>query len=375
MKRRILVDLLGYTGARGGTETYVRNLMVRLPTLMPDVEFVALTNAVGAEEVGSFFPGQLRTLAWVGSSSSSWALGEVLGANRAARREGVDLVWAPANFGPIWRGTKRVTSIHDVIYHQVRGSLRERVSRSVTSWLMNRSARSSDAIVTISKATRTAVMTHLGIESDRISVVLNGSSEPPANADANSTLGPLGIDTQRKIVLSTGNRMPHKNFEGLLRAVATIAPGERPLTVIPGSHDDDPLRPLVETLGLEQDVILPGWVTSDQLEALYTVCDVYACPSLVEGFGLPIVDALRRGCAVVANDVAVLREVGGEVVVYADATNPTDFGMVISGALDPLADTERARAIEWASRFTWDASAAGTAAVLDAQLSGRKGNM
>ncbi len=145
------------------------------------------------------------------------------------------------------------------------------------------------------------------------------------------------------------------------------------MTVIAGSTLPDPLADDVARLGLERDVILPGWVSDEQLEALYQRADLYVCPSLAEGFGLPVVDALRRRVPVLAHDVPVLREVGGDAARYADARDADTFGAAITAALRaPVDDVARADAQRWASRFTWDAAAEATAGVLDSVAAGAR---
>ncbi len=285
---RILVDLLGYTGGRGGTETYVRELLPRLAEEMPDADFVALTGASGAAGVRKFFPGEVRVVEWVGDGRASWAAGEIVAVERTAKAMDADLVWSPANFGPLSEGVvPRVVSVHDVIYHEVPGEGLERLARAVTAWLMTRTARTARAVVTVSATAASAIHEHLGVPRERITVVHNGGSDIRGVDDPWRLLAPLGILPGRPVLLSTGNRMPHKNFAGLLAAVARIPADQRPLTVIGGGGADDPLRQTVERLGLAADVVLPGWVSDDQLRALYQVADVYACPSLTEGFGLP----------------------------------------------------------------------------------------
>lgn len=365
MAERILVDLLGFTGTRGGTETYARELLPRLPSRMPGVEFVGLVNRTGADHVRSFFPGEVHTAGWVGAGRGSWAAGEVFVVDRAARAVDAALIWSTANFGPLARGVPRVTTLHDVIYHEVTGSAIDGTMRSATSWLMSRAARTSDAVITVSHAAKAAIVRHLALPEELIHVVHNGSSEPDAPEDAWASLAGLVDRTSRPLLLSTGNRMPHKNFDGLLRALAEIDPERRPLAVLPGSRGDDSLAHMVAKLELQRDVILPGWVSSEQLESLYRVSALYVCPSLTEGFGLPVVDALRRGCMVLANDTPVLREVGGGVAGYADATDPAAFGAAILSAIAaPGDDAVTSQRVRWASRFTWDAAAAGTADVL-----------
>ena len=365
MSQRILVDLLGFTGARGGTETYARELLPRVAAAMPDVQFAAITGRSGAERVAEFFPGRIHRVNWVGADPASWAAGAVLATNTLARRNAADLVWAPANFGPIRHGVPRVVTVHDAIYDEVPGSLRDRAQRTATAWLMARSARTADAVITVSHAAAASICEHLGIPSERIHVVHNGSSQPKPAREPWTALADIGLPRGRQILLSVGNRMPHKNFRGLLDALALIPATQRPLTVIAGSSLPDPLSPSVARRGLLSDVVLPGWVSANQLEALYQVADLYVCPSLAEGFGLPILDALRRGVRVVANDIPVLREVGADSVAYADATNSTHLASTIANALrSPARDDDREAAQAWAETFTWERSAERTAEVL-----------
>ena len=367
MAGRILVDLLGYTGRRGGTETYAREIIGHLPAMMPGVDLVALTGRAGVDAVREFFPGEVVEARAVGADRVSWAAGELLLTDRAARRCGATLIWAPANFGPIRRRTPRAVTIHDVIYDEVPGSLGTRAVRNVTAWLMRRSALTADAVLTVSHTTAAAVADRFGIAPADLHVVPNGSSDPhPVDAAA---LAPLGLDPSRQVVLSTGNRMPHKRFDLLLAALARIPLDQRPLAVITGGGDGDPLPALARRLGIEDDVVFPGWVSAAELEALYARADVYACPSAAEGFGLPVVDALRRGCRVVANDIPVLREVGGDAARYADAADPDAFAAALASALATApSESDRAAWRDWAAQFTWEASARGTAAVLQHAL-------
>jgi len=371
--RRILVDLLGFTGSRGGTETYARELLPRLAERMPRARFAAITGREGSARVASFFPGQVQIVPWVGADPATWAVGAVAATDALARRHRADLVWAPANFGPIVRGVPRVVTVHDAIYDEVPGGLAQRAQRAVTSFLMRRSARTADRVLTVSHAAAASIRAHLGLDPARLTVVHNGSSTPHPQADPAGVLSGLDIPRDRPVVLSVGNRMPHKNFTGLLEAVASLPPVERPATVIAGSRLPDPLAADVERLGLTGDVVLPGWVSDAQLEALFQISDLYACPSLVEGFGLPVVDALRRSVPVLANDVPVLREVGGDTARYADATDADAFGAAIRAALgDPPDAATREAAQRWASRFTWDEAADRTADVLDRALEERR---
>lgn len=362
MPVRVLVDFLFYTGTRGGTETYAREIAKRLPDALPGSQLIALASRAGAGSVREFFPGDVRTARWVGADRVTWAAGEVLAANRWARRVNADVMWSPANFAPISRSkAARVTTTHDTTYHL--NSQRAPVTR-LTWCLQARAALTSDAVITGSAAAEADLVEHIGIDPLVITVIPHGANPPEAPPDPWSELASLGIRPGRPVVLSTGHRLPHKNFEGLLRAVATMDE-DRPLVVLPGGRGADALEPLIHRLGLERDVVLPGWVTTAQLEALYAVASLYVCPSLTEGFGLPVIEAMGRGCIVLANDVPVLREVGGDVALYADATTEEDFSAAISSALSDDLSLRRDAGLRRAAAFTWERAAAETARVLE----------
>lgn len=365
-RTRVAVDLLYYTGKRGGTETYIRQVLTRVARMAPDLEFVGLTNRAGRDAVAAWFPGSLRTVPISGHGRPVWAVAETVAVAPLAARMRADLLWCPANFGPGRGRVPRVVTVHDVIAFSHPNPQVSPVTRAVTSWIIRRAARGAEHLLTVSDDSADAIVRALGIPRERITPTPLAGGVPKEVADVDVQLAALGVPTDRPIVLSTGNRMPHKNFDGLLRAVATVPADRRPYVVVTGSHGPDPLRPLAAELGIEDDVRLLGWVTTNQLEALYATAAVYTCPSLVEGFGLPVLDAMSRGCPVVANDLPVLREVGGAAARYVDTEDPRAFGAVLA---DLAADSdERARmrdaGRERAATFSWDRTAEGTLSVL-----------
>jgi len=108
---------------------------------------------------------------------------------------------------------------------------------------------------------------------------------------------------------------------------------------------------------------LTRWVSAEDLETLYQSAVFYVCPSLFEGFGLPLLEAMQRGCPVLASDIPVLREIGGDAVTYVDARTPETLLTGLTAALaDDSALDELARAGRLqAQRFSWEATAAATA--------------
>jgi glycosyltransferase involved in cell wall biosynthesis len=358
---RVVADLLFFTGERGGTETYAREILRRLPEALPTAEFVGIANRIGAERIREFFPGHVEIIPTVGGDRITWAAGEILEINRRARRLRADIIWCPSNFGPLRpsAGISRVTTTHDVTY----GLTGRGIIPRLTSSLVAGTARTSTEIITGSGAAAATIVDRLEIAPDLITVIPHGTSDPRPAPDPWEEVAALGIDPGRRVVLSTGNRLPHKNFEGLLRAMQAL-PSPRPLLVLPGSHGEDPLVPVVGELDLSDDVVLPGWVTTAQLESLFAIASLYVCPSITEGFGLPVLDAMRRGCVVLANDVPVLREVGGDAALYADVRSASGFAGAMQEALSADQSERRAAGIRRSEAFTWERSTQRTAEVL-----------
>ena len=373
---RVAVDLLCYTGKHGGIETYVQQILPRMAALLPEVEFVGIVNTAGREKIATWFPGALRWLPISGENRPILAVTEGFVVASVARRLGADLLWCPANFGPRYSAVPRLVTLHDVIPFEYPNAV-SKITQRVTNWIISGVASGARRLLTDSEGSEEAIVRVLGIEPTRITPVPLAAA-PPTEFEPDeltAEVAAMGLDEGRPYVLSTGTRLPHKNFAGLLRGLAAIPEGRRPRLVITGSHGPDPLQSVVAELGLVDDVLLPGWVTLRQLEALYRGAALYVCPSLDEGFGLPVLDAMQRGVPVLASDVLVLREVGGDAAAYVDPRDPVAMGAEIERILaDPDVSSEmRMRGFARVGQFSWDTAAEQTAEVVAELLGVRSG--
>ena len=350
---RILVDLLFYTGTRGGMESYARNLYRALGAGASGFEYVGYASRELAAMDTSWFPGEVIDSGISGENRVAWARGELTAVPRAARRLGADLVHSPANIGP-WRSSVAlVLTVHDLLPFRhpewVAGPY-----APILRALMRGAARCATRVLTVSRASGDDIEHVLMVPEDRLDVVpLAGGPDHVTRAAAERRDG---------FVLSVGNRMPHKNFGMLLEALAFIPERERPHLVITGGHGDDPLAPIVERLGLTANVQLLGWVADDELERLYGEASCVVLPTLFEGFGLPVLEAMAHGCPVICSDLPVLREIGGGAAVYVDPESVTSLANGIRRLLaDPAKRAElSALGRERAAGFTWTAAARGT---------------
>jgi glycosyltransferase involved in cell wall biosynthesis len=143
--------------------------------------------------------------------------------------------------------------------------------------------------------------------------------------------------------------------------MAQIPPERRPLLVAPGygTFHDDALTALVARLGIAGDVRLLGWVSDAELEGLYALAALFVLPSLYEGFGLPVLEAMARGVPVACSDRGSLREVAGGAALVFDPERPDDIARAIAQVLGDREQADRLRAAgrEQAARFTWERSA------------------
>ncbi|WP_051766886.1 glycosyltransferase family 4 protein [Saccharothrix syringae] len=357
MPLRIAVDLVYYTGRKGGTESYARGLFQALAA-HDDLRFVGIGNRELAGRAVDWFPGEVVPLPVSGENRAAWAAAVAFAVGPRARSLGADLLHCPTNFAPLVRLLPTVVTVHDVqaIRHPewVPGGRRQ--ARGVQV-LTRAAVRTANRVVVVSHATAADVHELLGRPTADIDVVHNGVDRVVDTAPA----APAG----RPYVLTGGNRMPHKNFDRLLEAWALIPAAERPRLVVTGSHGDDPLRPVVERLDLGGDVELREWVSPEELAALYDGASAYAFPTLFEGFGLPVLEAMARGCPVVGSDIPVLREVGGDDMAYFDPRDPAAIAAAVRrvvgdpGARAAMAAAGRRRA----ATFTWRRSADATAEV------------
>ncbi len=204
----------------------------------------------------------------------------------------------------------------------------------------------------------------LGVEEGRIRLVPYGPGQDfrpiTDGGQLEATLRRYGV--RRPYVLSVCRAYVHKNLAGLLRAYAVLR-GRRGdvQLVLTGERyrAGGDLDRLTEELGLRDRVVFTGFVSNAELNALYSGADAFAFPSLAEGFGLPVLEAMACGTPVVASDASAVPEAVGEAGVVADARDPESFAAALARVLEDraLAAHCRARGAARVALFDWAASA------------------
>lgn len=350
-------------GETGGLEIYARELIPRLAA-RPGLRLTLFINRVaGADRGGPWGGGDVPAVVVPVDPRRriEWVRGEQALLPGRAERAGVQVLHSLASTGPARGSFRRVVTIHDLIY-AVHPEAHFGVRALGMRVLVPLAARRSQRVIAPSAATAADVERVLGVPRSRVDVVPNG-----LGATSDVTPAPEGevrrrLDLgSRPLLLSVSAKRPHKNLPTLLDALARMPREGRPVLVVPGyptPHEAE-LRARARKLGVEPDVRLLGWVSDAFLEGLYATAAAFVFPSLYEGFGLPVLEAMARGVPVACSDRSSLPEVGGDAAVYFDPSDPAAIAAAVAGLLeDPVAaaglrEAARARA----AGFTWERSA------------------
>jgi glycosyltransferase involved in cell wall biosynthesis len=363
---RVGLDLLYLVpDETGGRETYARELVPAMLALAPELELVAFVNRDARRGLAAELGEGVRSVVVPVSARSraQWAFGELALVSLAARRARVELLHSMANFAPAWGDFRRVVTIHDLQYRAV-PDLLTRPARTATHALVSLAARGAHRIIAVSAAGREEIVAGLGVERQRIDVVLNGVRPAPATQSSAGVRERHGLG-QRPVALAVATNLPHKNLPVLIDALALISPEQRPMLVIVGhGTDNGALHAQAIALGVAQDVRPLGPCSTEELDSLYALAGCLVLPTLHEGFGLPVLEAMARSVPVACSDIPALREVAGEAALYFDPHAPAVIAARITDVIADtgLAERMRERGRHRAATFSWTAAAEGTLA-------------
>ncbi len=354
----------GYTG---GTETYARELIPELVATAPDVRFTAFVNREAAADTrapwGNVIPAV--TVPVHARNRVQWVRAEQQLLPRLAARAGVDLVHSLANTAPAWGRFRRVVTIHDLSFRLVPDAHQAVLSLGMRI-LVPLGARRAHRIIVDAASTREDLRRLLKTPTEKVDVVPLGLGAPQSQAVPmeEAELRAWLDAGERPIALCVAAKRAHKNLARLIGALALIPATDRPLLVLPGyatPHEHE-LRGRAAALGVTDSVRLLAWVSPEAIEGLYAAADVFVFPSLLEGFGLPVLEAMARGVPVACSGSGSLAEVAGDAALRFDPLSEASIATAITTVLGNSAFAERLRVSgrAQAARYTWAATAAAT---------------
>lgn len=316
------------------------------------------------------------------SSAGRRSLRDMGRMSRALSTSGFDVVLFPTiySYVPLWSRAKKVVMIHDVIAEKFPAlTLPSWTARLFWKAKVALGRWQADALVTVSEHSRRGIVEHFRLSPERVHVV--GEASDPAfrllqNPAFSPRLQQLGLHQRGRTVVYVGGFNPHKNLETLVRSFARLA--QHPdladvHLVLVGDYKNEvfhsyygTVRRLVEEAGLTQRVTFTGFLLDEDLAILLNHAALLALPSLLEGFGLPAVEAAACGCPVLATTASPLPELLSAGGVFVDPHDQTGWDKALVDLLrsDEKRQQMRKAALAAAARLTWDAAAQQMMAVL-----------
>jgi glycosyltransferase involved in cell wall biosynthesis len=364
---KIGFNLLFLWEGSGGTGTYVRGLLPALLRMKPAPSLTGFVSShVPADLFEEDWSGEVQWARWdLNISQRRTLFAQMLGLPAAAARRGLDVLHSPANVGPLLTvRTAKVVTLLDLIWlHEGEDSglgQRERRSMRIASLA---SARTADRVLAISRAAREDLVQTGGLKPGSVDVTPLGvdSGDPPPGTPEAELRKRHGLGAG-PIVLSVAQKRRYKRLDTLIRALAELDSSVR--LVLPGTptpHEEE-LRALAADLQVADRVRFPGWVSEDDLDGLYRVATCFVLPSRIEGFGLPIVEAMRHGTPVACSNRSALPEVAGDAALLFDPEDQSAVTAAVRRLLED--DAFREQLVERGRRrsreLTWEQTAAST---------------
>ena len=341
-----------------GIGTYVRHLIKYLGKIDQENDYVLISHPEDKDSIEALCPkAQL-----VPVSSRNYSFSEHITIPAKLRHLAVDLYHAPHYVLPFFTHCRSVVTVHDVIHLLFPQYLPSRLASHYARFMIRRATERAELILTVSDASKRDLLTFFDLPPEKIQVVPNGINSTITQPLTDEELDGIRERYQIKgrTVLFVGNIKPHKNVERLIAAIAKARenPDLSDLTLIVVGDDISKypsLRRTVARHNIRGNVRFFGFVPERTLVALYKIADVFAFPSLYEGFGLPPLEAMANGTPVVTSNISSLPEVVGDAALTVDPYNIDDIASAIRRVLEDdelkarlIADGyERARCYSW----------------------------
>lgn len=367
----------GCLSNRRGFGRFARSLLEALGRVSAGREFVVFVDQPSCDDV-KIPDGFERVLVPVKEAPSRAAsaegrrsLGDLLAFSRAAAGAGLDAMLFPTSYSffPTWNVGKVVVTIFDALPLIYPGlvfpSRRGRFFWTVKERL---AVRSADLVLTTSVASKRDLMAHYRLASRRVGLI--GAAPDPIfrptgpGPASDAVLARHGLGPGGRFLLYVGGLSPHKNITRMIAAFARSAPADARLVIV-GDFGDvfhthaPELRAEVERLGQTDRIVFTGFVPDADLVYLYGRAEALMQPSLLEGFGLPPVEAMACGTPVLASSAGSLPEVIGEAGLFFDPTDLDAMAGAIATILGDRATRDRLADRAWrrSAGFTWEGAA------------------
>jgi glycosyltransferase involved in cell wall biosynthesis len=276
-----------------------------------------------------------------------------------------DVLFVPAHVLPLAHPLPSVVTVHDLGYRYFPGA-HPPGQRLYLDWSTRFSARAATHVIADSQATCGDLARFYGVPPEKVTVVYPGRDEGLRRADPGPVRARYGLAAD--YLLHVGTLQPRKNLARLMEAAASLRARWPQLQLVLAGQPGWRSVPILAQARASADFVhLLDYVPDDDLAGLYSGAKVFVFPSLYEGFGFPILEAMACGTPVVCSNTSSLPEVAGEAALLVDPEDTsalvTAIGRLLADA--PLQASLAAKGLEQMKRFSWERAAKETLAALD----------
>lgn len=283
-------------------------------------------------------------------------------------QRGVDVFFSPAHYTPRFCPVPIVTTIHDLSYFYYPEEFLRKDLYKLKNWT-KRAIEQSRKIIAVSKNTKKDILKFYQIPEEKVEVIYNGFEKTidERNVDKSSVLKTYDL-RPKSYILYVGTLQPRKNLKILIDAFQKISETEKDWKLVlvgkKGWLYED-IYSLVTALKLDEKVIFTDYIPDEEVAALYTQAFCFILPSLYEGFGIPILEAMSYGCPVITSINSSLPEIGGDACLYLTPDDVHDLVDEIESLKDEKLRTEMIKkGKERVKQFSWEKSAKETIEVI-----------
>jgi glycosyltransferase involved in cell wall biosynthesis len=368
-RARIGADLHTLEGLHQGSRTHCLELFSRVPRLLPQADFLFFADLDRWDKAAAaqLEAPNVRFVHMPHTRSIQRLLAQL---PALARQEALDLLHTQY-IAPLRLRCASAVTVHDILFEDFPEFFTP-FFRLRSRMLVRHSARKADIVCSVSEFSKQELVRRYKIPQEKITVTYNAANLQRfyPGEDGHTIVTGLGL-TPGEYLLTVGRLEPRKNHVRLLQAYARL-PQPRPRLAIVGQRDfrfDEILRAQTE-LGLQDDVLFLESVNDAALPALYRHARLFVYPTLAEGFGMPVIEAMASGAPVITSNNTALPEVAGDAALLIDPLSVHALADALQATLAQPRQLAglREKGLRQARRFDWDVEAAKLAAAYACRL-------
>lgn len=281
--------------------------------------------------------------------------------------KGIDVFFNPGHYLPPFAPQKSVISILDVSYLYFPELFKKNDLVKLKNWTRY-SVKKAKKILTISSSSRNDIIKEYGVNPEKVKVtyLAVGSNRSAKTMNTDDLKRKFGIE--KNYILFVGTIQPRKNIAKLIEAFSILQSSDLQLVIVgKRGWKYEEILAAPEEFGVRDKVVFIHNATDDDLPSLYKNAVCFVLPSLYEGFGLPVLEAMKYGCPVLTSNVSSLPEAGGEAAVYFDPEDAGDIAKSLESIIQNSELRERLvkKGYEQVKKFSWEKTARETLKVLE----------